>query len=252
VVPLALIAAGLAAGFVDSIAGGGGLVSLPSLMLVVGPGAVAIGTNKIVGATGALVALVVYARRGHMDWRRSLAFAAWVGAGALTGSRVAPYAPARLFPLLLGITCPVILFIVWRRDLWLAQTSRAATTAGAGRHASFDPKVALVGLVCGFYDGVWGPGGGTFMFLGLHFFVGLPLVGALAAAKLANSASALVALASYAQGGFVRWHEGATLAVGMAAGALLGARAASRDAQRIVRPGLAIVALLLLVKVLRG
>jgi uncharacterized membrane protein YfcA len=90
------------------------------------------------------------------------------------------------------------------------------------------------------------------MFLGLHFVVGLPLLGALAAAKLANSASALVALTSYAASGYVRWAPGAAMAVGSAAGALLGARSASRNAARVVRPGLAIVALLLLAKILRG
>ena len=251
-VTLALLGAGLVAGFVDSIAGGGGLITLPSLMLVVGAGAQAIGTNKIVGATGALVALCVYARRGHMDLSRSIAFAGWIGVGSLLGSRVSPLLPVAAFPVLLGVTCPVLLWIVWRKDLWLSHREPTAQPPPSGWARLGSPAVVAAGLACGFYDGAWGPGGGTFMFLSLHFFVQLPLVTALAAAKRANRASALVALASYAQGGYVRWSSGVTLAIGVALGALVGARSASVHAQRIVRPGLAVVAVLLLLKILRG
>src|SRR4051812_17697004 len=113
---LLLIAAGLLAGFIDSIAGGGGLITLPALTLAVGAGPHAIGSNKIVGTTGALIALLVYLRAGHFDWRKSLVFAAWVGAGAYLGSRTAPFVPVTVFPWLLVATCPLILWIVWRKD----------------------------------------------------------------------------------------------------------------------------------------
>src|SRR5947209_5901322 len=102
---LLLLGAGLLAGFIDSIAGGGGLVTLPTLILIVGPGAQAIGTNKIVGSVAALVALGVYARAGHLQWKRSAAFAFWIGVGSFCGSRVSPLIPPEFFKWLLLVTC---------------------------------------------------------------------------------------------------------------------------------------------------
>src|SRR4051812_41236315 len=93
-----LLFAGLIAGFIDAIAGGGGLITLPAISLVVGAGVTAVGTNKIAGAAAALIALLVYARHGHVDWKNSLVFAAMAGLGALVGSRLAPLIPQAAFP----------------------------------------------------------------------------------------------------------------------------------------------------------
>lgn len=240
-----LTLAGVLAGFVDSIAGGGGLITLPSLSLVLGQGVDAIGTNKICGFTAALVALAVYVRRGHMDWRNSVAFAVAVGTGGFAGSRVAPLLPGWVFPWLLVVTCPVILYVVWEKDLWVAREA----TANAGHSDSLlSMPVILSGLAVGFYDGVWGPGSGTFMFLALLFIARLPLLPSLAAAKLANTASGLTSLASYAAAGHVHLREGALVALGTIAGGWVGAHQASTRATRIVRPVLVIVVALLLVK----
>lgn len=244
-----LAGAGFLAGFIDSIAGGGGLITIPTLIFVVGAGAQAIGTNKIVGLSAAAVAFFVYSRGGHFAWRKSAAFAAWVGVGSFLGSRVAPHVPPEVFRWLLAVTCPVILWIVWRKDLWVARevAHEAAGSAGPGL---FSPQTVLAGLACGFYDGVWGPGAGTFMFLTLLFLLRLPLFSALAASRFVNTLSALVSLCSYAQGGYVRWGVGLPMAVGIGAGAFFGATHATRSAARIIRPMLAVVALLLLVKIL--
>ena len=114
-----LIIGGLTGGFVDSIAGGGGLISLPLITLLLGPGPTAIGTNKIAGLASTLVALLVYMKGGHVQWRRSFAFTVLVGVGSLAGTMVSPLIPLAFFRWLLLGTCPVILWIVWRRDLWV-------------------------------------------------------------------------------------------------------------------------------------
>ncbi len=85
---LFLIITGLIAGAVDSVAGGGGLITLPALSIVVGAGVVAIGTNKIVGASAAAMALWVYSRRVQLPWSTGFAFAAWIMAGSLGFSSV--------------------------------------------------------------------------------------------------------------------------------------------------------------------
>lgn len=242
---LLLVAAALLAGFIDAIAGGGGLILLPALSLVVGAGPSAIGTNKPAAVAMAAIALIVYARRGHLDWRLTGTFALMIGVGALVGSRVALIVPVAVFPWLLALSCPILLYVVWQKDLWVP----ADTMGPGGSPRPFAASVILSGLGCGFYDGVFGPGAGTFMFLALLFFARLPLLSALAAAKLANTASASVALASYAASGHVHWRLGAIAAVGALVGGFIGARQASVKAARIVRPALVVVVVLLVLRI---
>ena len=242
IVTTALICAGLVAGFIDAIAGGGGLITIPVFSFILGVGPHAIGTNKIAGTVAALVALVVYARGKHFDWRRSLGFTLWVALGSWTGSRVAVHIPVDYFKYFLALTCPLVLYVVWRKDFW-------AKEAQPGERPHYGALVAS-GLACGFYDGVWGTGGGTFMFLSLLFFVKLPIFTALAAAKFANTCSAGTALLGYSLGGFVHWREGLTLSAGIGAGAFLGARHATQKNAQVIRPVLALVAVILLSKLL--
>jgi uncharacterized membrane protein YfcA len=241
--PILAALVGLVAGFIDSIAGGGGLITLPTLTLMVGPGAHAIGTNKIVGALGAATALWVYSRKRPLVWRRTLLFSLCIAIGSWTGSLCTPHLPPSAFRFLLIFTCPLILWLTWRRDLWIKKADPHSNLIRPSR-------VILAGLACGFYDGAWGPGGGTFMLLGLLFAAHLPLLEALAASKFANTVSASTALVSYASGGFVHWKEGFWVASGMIMGAFIGARFASRQASKIVRPVLVLVVGLLIIKLI--
>ena len=233
---------GLLAGFIDSIAGGGGLIALPAMSLVVGPGIDAIGTNKIASLGAAGIAFLVYLFRGHVDWRSSILFTVAVGGGALVGSIAAQWIPKEFFPWMLAATCPLILFMVWNNEIWAARAlhpGKASTVA-----------VALAGFGAGLYDGIWGPGGGTIMFLGLLYFARLPLLTALAASKLANSAAAVVALVTYGVAGHVHVRQGLMLAAGMTVGGFFGANLASTSASRVVRPALLIIVLLLAARVI--
>lgn len=247
---LLFVAGGAVAGFIDSIAGGGGLITLPLLSLSLGAGVEAIATNKIVGVVGALTALLVYVRQGHMRWREGVFFVASVALGSLLGSFLLPLVPRFWIRWIILAACPPILFTVWRREQWAAAARRetAHTFASPGRRVlvSF-----ISALGCGIYDGAFGPGGGTFMFLSLVFFVRLPLLPALAISKLANTFSAGTSLLSYASRGFVHWDTGALVAGGMFLGALLGARLASRKAERVIRPMLAVAVLLLVLRLLQ-
>lgn len=244
-----LVVAGYAAGLIDSMAGGGGLITLPVLSLRLGPGAHAIGSNKIVGVSAALVALIVYARAGHFRWKNGLLFCVCVMFGSAIGSHLSPYCPVEVFRWLLIALAPVILWIVWRKDRWVEvelRVHRHDLSQSRGHHLA----LAVSGLACGFYDGAFGPGGGTFMFLALLFVVRMPLMTALATSKLANTISAGTALVSYAAGGYVHWLEGTLVAVGISVGAWQGSRWASRKSTAIVRPMLLVAVVLLLAKLL--
>jgi uncharacterized membrane protein YfcA len=245
-----LVIGGLIGGFVDSIAGGGGLISLPLQSIAVGPGALAIGTNKIAGSVAAFVALLVYMRGGHVQWRRSFVFTILVGAGSYFGTRVSVSIPPALFRYLLLATCPAILWVVWRKDLWVARQIEEVKGIDLNFIQKYEIPFLFSGLACGFYDGAWGPGAGTFMFLSLLFIARMPLLASLATAKLANFSSGIVALVSYASRGYVEWLPGSLLAFGMIFGAMTGAHVASRGAVKAVRLVLVIVVVLLLIKLL--
>lgn len=245
--PLHLLIPGLIAGFIDAIAGGGGLITVPTLILFMGAGATVIGTNKIVGFTAAFLALIVYARKGHLDWRSSALFTVFISVGSFLGSKVSPFLPPQFFKFLVLITCPLILVVVFKKDLWIARTPQETAQAKGQSNT-----IALIvsGLSVGFYDGAWGPGGGTFMFLSLLFVAKQPLLMAIAGSKVANSASAGASLLGYALDGHVQYIPGLIMALGSGTGAFVGARFASKKAAQIVRPVLAIVATLLALKVI--
>jgi uncharacterized membrane protein YfcA len=211
------------------------------MSLVVGPGVDAMGTNRIASLCTALIAFLVYLRKGHVDWKSSIWFTVTIAFGALFGAITAQWMPKTVFPWLLLATCPLILALVLKRELW---TARALHPGSASLTA-----VVISGIAVGFYDGVWGPGGGTLMFLALLFFARLPLLTALAASKLANITSATVGVITYGIAGHVHVHPGLMLASGMTIGGFFGASLATTDAARVVRPTLVVVVALLVIRV---
>ena len=244
---LLLSITGFVAGCIDSIAGGGGLITLPVLSSVLEPGAHAIGTNKIVGTSGALIAFLVYLRKHPLHLKKSFAFLVAIGLGAIMGSLCSPLIPKIYFRYILIGACPFVLWFLMNKKAFLheAQDHGKALT-GKALGILFG-----TGLAVGFYDGFFGPGGGTFMLLGLLWAAKLPLFEALLLSKLANTVSAGVSLISYGIQGYVHPRQGIVMALGMVAGGFLGAHFASNRAERVVRPVLAGVVILLLIVQLR-
>jgi uncharacterized protein len=245
-----LIIAGFITGLIDSVAGGGGLIALPSISLVTGPGVEAIATNKIVGCVAALTSFFVYLKNGFQSTRGGWTYALWVGSGAFIGSRLASLVPPHLFVWLLMITCPLVLMIIWQRDFWvkIAKIAPHNSTLLVD-DVAMRPAFIFSGFLCGLYDGIWGPGGGTFMLLSLILLVKLPLLPALLISKLANTTSAGVALISFSQMNFVQWSVGLLMAAAAGFGSYVGAEFVSRQAVRVFRPVLTVVVVLLLIRV---
>jgi uncharacterized membrane protein YfcA len=233
---------GFLTGLIDSVVGGGGLISLPTLSIAIAPGPHAIGTNKIVGAIGAAIALIVYARKGHVRWREGIAFCLVCAVGSFGGSMLAPHVSKDFFRYLMIFMCPVILWIVYNRERFFQEKENFIKP-----HPGL---FFLSALLSGFYDGFFGPGGGTFMFLSLFLGTGYPMLTAIAISKLANTFSASTALVTYAANGFVHWKEGLIMAIGMAVGSYIGASYASKSAAKIVRPMLIFIVILLMIKLI--
>jgi uncharacterized membrane protein YfcA len=240
-----LIVLGLIAGFIDSIAGGGGLITVPMFSILLEPGALAIGTNKIVGMVSTGVALYVYRRSGHVKLSGNWGFALVVGFGALVGAWCSRYVPAEAYKWLIAAMAPIVLWIVFHKDIWIKQSLR--------KHDHSHPNrciLLLAALFCGFYDGIAGPGGGTLMFLSLFVLAKMPLLTSMATAKIANFTSASVALATFAATGNVAWSAGLIMAAGVSVGAAVGAGYAIRNATVFARFSLLAVSSLLIIRLL--
>lgn len=236
-----LVAVGLVAGFIDSLAGGGGLLTLPALMAAGLPPVAALGTNKLQSSFGTGGAVLAFARNGHLDLRR---FALPVLA-ALLGSALGAFTVQRIDPSFLGAFVPILL--VAMGIYYLA----APRMSEADRHNRIgEAGLVLMSAVIGFYDGFFGPGTGSFLTTMLVAFVGLGLVRAMAHARLLNFATNIAALTTMVLGGKVVWLAGLTMACGSIAGNQLGAHTAMRFRGRGVRPLLVVMSLALTLKLL--
>lgn len=223
--------ASLLAGLVDAIVGGGGLILLPALFAVF-PGAAPatlFGTNKSASIWGTAFAAWQYSHRVHMPWKTLLpaACAALVGsfAGAWTVSLIDPSAFKKALPLILTV---LLLYTLAKKELGHAHAPRFSPRAEA-------IAAAAVGLLMGFYDGVFGPGTGSFLVFAWVRFLGYDFLNASASAKLINTSTNFSALALFAWQGHVWWHLALAMALANIAGSLIGTRLALKHGAGFVR-----------------
>jgi uncharacterized membrane protein YfcA len=218
-----LAAASLFAGTVDSIAGGGGLITVPALLSAGLPPDIALATNKGQSVFGSFAAMLAFLRAGRVDKRQALyAFPlALVGSviGAIILQQIAPDALKPIVIALLIASAALVL------------VNKPARESGSRR-----PLVAAaLALGIGVYDGVFGPGTGTVLIVGFVALCGRTLVDASADAKVVNFASNIGALALFAANGLVVWQVSLAMAVGQLCGGVIGARLVMRGGERIVR-----------------
>lgn len=229
---LALLAlAALAAGFVDAVVGGGGLIQLPALLLGL-PGATPVqilATNKLASICGTTVSAATYVRRVRPDARTfgPLMLAAFLGSagGAVVASRI----PRSAFePIVLVALVVVGAWVLLRPGLGGATDLRWADR----RHLA---GAIGIGLVVGFYDGALGPGTGSFLVVGLVGLLGYSFLEASAKARLANVATNLAALLVFVPQGAVIWHVALVMGAANLVGGYLGARTAVSRGAGFVR-----------------
>ena len=228
-----LAAAGFVSGFVDAIAGGGGLMTLPALALSGLDPVAAVATNKLAGSFGSGSATLAFARAGKIDLKTMAepAFAALVG--SLAGALALPYAPREA----LSLALPFVLVGV------AVYFALAPPIGESLRQARLSPRVYALTLApaIGFYDGVFGPGAGSFYMIGFLALAGFGLIGAIASARIANFGSNIGSLAIYALSGHIAVAPGLAMGAGTFLGARLGAHSALRAGARLVRPLIVVV-----------
>lgn len=236
-----LIAVAFVAGAIDAMAGGGGLLTVPALLAVGVSPAAALGTNKLQSTFGAATAVLTFARKGRIDFRRFAgpALAAFFGsvAGAYVLTRIDPAILSGLIPLLL---IAMAIYYALKPNL-----------SDVDRHVRARPILLLAfAAVIGFYDGFFGPGAGSFYTTALIAVFGLGTINAIAHTKLLNFSSNLASLIVLLAAGEVLLAAGILMAGANMAGAFLGAHGTMRFGAKAVRPLLIIMCLALTAKLL--
>ncbi|MFJ4919573.1 sulfite exporter TauE/SafE family protein [Streptomyces sp. NPDC088725] len=243
---LLLCLAAAAAGWIDAVVGGGGLLLLPAMLLGLPQVAAAniLGTNKAVAIVGTSGAAVTYLRKAPVDVKTAVRIGLMALAGSMTGAFFAAGISSEVLrPVIMVVLLAVAAFVMLRPAFGKAQAGGAPVTRGRMVTA-----IVLVGGGIGFYDGLFGPGTGTFLVLALTAVLHLDLVTASATAKIVNVCTNAGALAMFAYQGTVMWRLAALMAVFNLAGGMFGARMALRKGSEFVRAVLLVVVFSLVAK----
>lgn len=233
-------------GFVDSVAGGGGLITLPAYLMAGIPAHFAAGTNKVVNGCGTLTAAFKYFRSGKILLRPAIIAAVGALIGSAIGTELAAIIAERTLETLMLIALPcVAIFLTVKKDFGKddAQGSRPAVSPRREVVASL-----LIGLIFGCYDGLIGPGTGTFMILGFTAFLSLDLITAGGCAKASNLASNVASAVVWILHGNVLWKLALPAILCSILGNSLGAQYAIRGGSKKIRGMMFVVLALLFIK----
>ena len=230
----ALTGVAVVSGFIDAIAGGGGLLMMPALLSAGVPPLFALGTNKLQSVFGTGTALRNYWRAGLVEWSRNRLTVAVVFAGAALGCLIVQSIEARLLNVLIpGLLVASALYVLLSPRM----------TDDDAHHRVTPEGYAPIGGAIGFYDGFFGPGTGTFFTTSLVALRGYGLTKATALTKLFNFTSNVASVLFFALGGHMFWLLGLCMAVGAIAGGWLGSHSALKFGARLIRPLLVVISL---------
>ena len=242
---LLLALAGLFAGFVDAVVGGGGLVQLPALVVAF-PGAAPVqvlATNKLAGTCGTSVSSLTYYRRVRPDPGTFIPLMVVAFLGSAAGAVAASHIPESAFdPIILVALVVVGAYVLFKPDI-----GRVTELRFAGHRHTI--AAALAGLVIGFYDGALGPGTGSFFVFTLVGLLGYNFLEASAKARIANWATNVAALLVFAVQGAVMWRVGLVVGLCNLLGSYVGARTAVSKGTGFVRVFFVLVVSAFIVKI---
>lgn len=240
---LLILVAGFAAGWIDAVVGGGGLLQLPVLLMVPGITPVqALATNKMGSIFGTSTSAVTYYRRVKPDLRTALPMAGVALVGSVCGAVVASSLPGSVFkPIIVAALIAVAIFTAVKPNIG---------EFTALRHTGKKHYIVAVtiGGVIGFYDGMIGPGTGSFLVIALVSLMGYAFLEASAKAKIVNLATNAGALMIFLPHGSLLWGIGLILGGANMAGGYLGARTAVKQGNKFIRIVFLVVVAALIIK----
>jgi uncharacterized membrane protein YfcA len=228
-----LALAAFLAGFIDSIAGGGGLIAIPALLLAGFPPVETLGTNKLQGLFGTGSAAIHYASKGQVDVGKQLPWTLLAFVASAAGALIATRIPGEALRLALPfVLIAIALYFALKPNM--DDVDRAERIRPALFGATVAPLV-------GFYDGVFGPGTGSFLMLAFVSLAGYGVLKATAHTKLINFATNLGALAAFAAVGVVSWKVGLIMGAAQFLGARIGSGLAMKKGAKLIKPLLVLV-----------
>ncbi|TAX32715.1 TSUP family transporter [Rhizobium leguminosarum] len=239
---LLLCAAAFFAGFVDSIAGGGGPITVPVMLIAGIPPLQTLGTNKVQSLFGAASATIAYTRKGHVQLAEQLPMALLAVMGGSLGAALATIVPGQVLQAIM----PVLLAAI---AIFFAVKPNLNDLDTHCRMTPFTFGLTLVPVI-GFYDGIFGPGTGSFFMLAFVTLAGFGMLKATAHTKLLNLGSNFGALIVFASFGAILWKIALLMGACQFLGAQFGSRLAMRIGAKLIKSLLVIVCVALAVKLL--
>jgi len=238
------ILAGVAfcAGFLDAIAGGGGLITLPALLLAGVEPVAAIATNKVQATSATFSATAAFARKGLIEWREGRFLIVFGALGGMAGSLFV----SAINKSYLDACVPILLILI---AVYFALSPNFDNGQRTQRISILLYSFTVAPLL-GFYDGIFGPGIGSFAMLGFVLLCGLGIMRAMSFTKLTNVSTNVGSLVVFIATGTVIWPVALVMAMTSFAGAQLGARVAVKVGPRLVKPMMVIVCCALAIKLL--
>lgn len=232
----------LVAGFIDSIAGGGGLLTIPALMWAGLPPAAALGTNKLQACGGSFFASLYFVRKGMVKLGEMKMAIGCAFVGASVGTVLVQLIDASVLELVL----PFLILAIGCYFLF----SKKITEDDRARILTPGVFAFTAALGVGLYDGFFGPGTGSFFALAFVSLAGFGLAKATAHAKVLNFSTNIASLIFFALGGKVVWLLGLVMLAGQAAGATLGSRLVITKGSKIIKPLVVVMSLVMSLKLL--
>ena len=235
------------AGFVDSIGGGGGLISLPAYILAGLPSHMAIATNKLSSACGTTVTTIKFIKEKLVYIKLAIPTVVLAFIGSFIGAKLSLRTDENVLKFIMIPVLCVAAFFVLNRNLFGKNDSKTV---------DITKKTVIVACIAAFiiggYDGFYGPGTGTFLIIVLNVFGHLNVKTCNAQAKVINLTTNLTSLAVFIMGGQVIWKLGLAAAACNMLGNLLGANLAIKKGAIITRPVILLVLILLAIKIIFG
>lgn len=235
------------AGLIDSIAGGGGLISLPAYLAAGIPPHLAIGTNKLGSAMGTIVSTARFAKNGYIKIKLSLFAAVCAVIGSVIGAHLSLLASEKILKGMLIVILPIVAFYTLKKKdredpsqaNMLSEKKMFAVSMGAA-------------LIIGGYDGFYGPGTGTFLLLLLTGLAKMDVRSASGTTKVINLSSNIAALVTFLINGKVMIPLGIAAGIFCIAGHYIGSGLVVKNGMKIVRPVILVVLVCLFVKIIKG
>ena len=232
------------AGFVDAVAGGGGLISLPAYFIAGVPIHNAIATNKLSSATGTAISTLRYLKHAVINWKIAIPTILLTFLGSALGAKISLILDERILKGIMIVVLPVVAFFVLKKNSFLQEGKEPRSV---GQTAAI---TMAAGLVIGCYDGIYGPGTGTFLLIILMGVAHMDMMSASGMTKIINLTSNISALIAFLIHGQVYLVLGLTASLFSIAGHYTGSGMVLKNGMKVIRPIIMVVLCLLFVKIL--